>query len=64
MEVVPPGSPVPLEVRLPSLRGHHDPSFASSSKVAGDFLALFPTSYDLLFILFAVLQNPEIRIST
>jgi len=64
LEIVPSNSPVPLEVVLPSPRGHHDPFFASSSKVAGDLLSLIPASYDLLLILFVMLLNSKIQTLT
>jgi hypothetical protein len=64
LEIVPPNSPVPLEVMPHLPRDHHDPFFASSYKVVGDLLALIPTSYDLLLMLFAILLNSKIQTLT
>ena len=64
MEIVPPGSPVPLEVTPPSSRGHHGPSFTSSSNAVGNLLAFTYTSYDLLLIPFVMLLNYKSRTLT
>jgi len=59
LEIVPPGSPVPLEVMPPSSREHHGPSFASSSNVAGNLPTFTYASYDLLLTLFVMLLNSK-----
>ena len=57
LEIVPPGSPVPLEVIPPSSRRHHGPSFTSSSNVIGNLPAFTYTSNDLILIPFVMLLN-------
>ena len=37
LEIVPPNSPMPLEVMLPSPRGHYCSSFAPDFKVTGNW---------------------------
>lgn len=56
MEIVPPDSPVLLEV---TPRGYHGPSFVSSSNAAGNLPTFVYTSHDLLLIPFIVLLNSK-----